>query len=386
MDFCADLKKWTQMLLTDDDAPLVNSVSYGWQGNMTVVHCADEKVASIDKDFSSLAAKGITIIFSSGDSGSGYAPDCTGVKDTALDGEVDRSILVPELQVCCEIAGQIGGKSAGPNPSWQFEEPGGPDVEVGGDSSADRRQLRRGPPGPKMGNCTIFKEGAVTGAFAQPKTSCGGPIASPNPAVSLFPSWPASSQWVTAVGGTRFIGQKEGNAEMATDQFGSGGGFSSFISQSPDATWQSATVAKYFTSVNKTTLPPASSYDPNGRATPDVSALGEGYLVYVAGRLGSVGGTSASTPAFAGMVSLINEALLQKGGKALGFLNPFLYKNEADGFTDITVGTNAIGRGTGPIAYGWSTAPGWDPATGMGTPVFGALLQAAEKAQEFDER
>eukprot|EP01052_Picozoa_sp_SAG31_P056452 SAG31_NODE_16174_length_720_cov_0.882448_1_plen_83_part_10 len=54
-----------------------------------------------------------------------------------------------------------------------------------------------------------------------------------------------------------------------------------------------------------------------------------GYQVVTDGHLGSVGGTSASTPAFAGMISLINEALLQQGGKPLGFLNPFLYQNEA---------------------------------------------------------
>lgn len=46
-------------------------------------------------------------------------------------------------------------------------------------------------------------------------------------------------------------------------------------------------------------------------------------------------------------------------------------------------GTNAIGRGTGPTAYGWVAAKGWDPATGMGTPLFGALLKAAEAAQEL---
>jgi|EP01046_Picozoa_sp_COSAG06_P029699 hypothetical protein len=46
-------------------------------------------------------------------------------------------------------------------------------------------------------------------------------------------------------------------------------------------------------------------------------------------------------------------------------------------------GTNAIGRGTGPIAYGWTAAEGWDPATGMGTPLFGALLKAAMEAQHL---
>lgn len=69
-----------------------------------------------------------------------------------------------------------------------------------------------------------------------------------------------------------------------------------------------------------------------------------GYQIVADGHLGSVGGTSASAPAFAGMISLINEALLQKGGKQLGFLNPFLYKNEATGFTDVTVGASAPPR------------------------------------------
>jgi subtilase family serine protease len=58
--------------------------------------------------------------------------------------------------------------------------------------------------------------------------------------------------------------------------------------------------------------------------------------------LQQVGGTSASTPMFAGVVSLLNEAREQKGMKRLGFLNPFLYQNAA-AFTDVTVGTNAIG-------------------------------------------
>jgi subtilase family serine protease len=270
MDFCADLKSWTQMLLTDEEAPLVNSVSYGWQGNLTQVQCSDEKVASIDADFSKLAAKGISIIFASGDSGSGYTPDCTGVAGTALEGEVLRSIAVPEAMVCCEIAGQIGGKAAGSNPNWQFRSGGGPDS--GGSS---HRHLRNGPP-PKMGNCSIFRQGSVSGTTPDPKTVSGGPAASPNPTIALYPSWPASSPWVTAVGGTRFQDQKQDQPEMATDQFGSGGGFSSFIKQSPDASWQSAAVAKYFTAVNHTTLPPSTSYDPLGRATPDVSALAEG--------------------------------------------------------------------------------------------------------------
>ena len=59
------------------------------------------------------------------------------------------------------------------------------------------------------------------------------------------------------------------------------------------------------------------------------------------GKVAPVGGTSASTPAFAGLVSLINDARLSAGGKAMGFLNPWIYKNQ-DCFT---------GRGQGQQRY-----------------------------------
>ena len=72
-----------------------------------------------------------------------------------------------------------------------------------------------------------------------------------------------------------------------------------------------------------------------GRGTPDVSALGEGYQVIVGGRPTSVGGTSASSPAFASMISLLNEARITGGKKPMGLLNPFLYLN-ADAFTDVS--------------------------------------------------
>ena len=63
----------------------------------------------------------------------------------------------------------------------------------------------------------------------------------------------------------------------------------------------------------------------------------------------------------------------------LGFLNPWLYAN-ADAFTDVTVGTNAIGHQPGrpgPVGatpYGFNCTAGWDPVTGLGTPRFGELL------------
>lgn len=229
------------------------------------------------------------------------------------------------------------------------------------------------------GECYIYssvtKFGPVTGSNA---SSGGKGIADP-PHAELFPSWPASSPWVTAVGATRFAGQLVGNEEVVCDQFGSGGGFSSMFSQD-DAPWQKEAVAKYVS--QGPTLPKwpkKSMFDPNGRATPDVAALGEGYQVFVQSGIQSVGGTSASSPAFAGLISLINEARLQAGSPPMGFLNPFLYKN-ADAFFDVVKGTNAHPRGPGDTPYGYAAAEGWDAATGLGTPHFDKLLSAALKA------
>ena len=70
--FCQQLHEWTQKLLADDaSTPLVNSASYGWQGNLTSIGCPLSAQTAIDDDFAKLAAKGITLIIASGDYGSG---------------------------------------------------------------------------------------------------------------------------------------------------------------------------------------------------------------------------------------------------------------------------------------------------------------------------
>jgi len=114
---------------------------------------------------------------------------------------------------------------------------------------------------------------------ADPSINSGGPAVSGPAPATYYPSWPASSPWVTAVGATRFIDQKEGGDEMASDQFGSGGGFSSMFNQS-DAPWQVDAVAAYVKQgPHLPKWPPAGSVPFHGRATPDVSGLGEGYQV-----------------------------------------------------------------------------------------------------------
>merc|ERR1712137_1084215 len=120
-----------------------------------------------------------------------------------------------------------------------------------------------------------------------------------------------------------------------------------------------------------------------GRATPDVSALAEQFEVVTSGPFGgfetiAVGGTSASTPTWGGIISLLNEECLSASGgsKTLGFINPLFYQN-ADAFTDITQGSNAIGQN---VKSGWKCTAGWDAVTGLGTPKFAQLQNVVRSA------
>ena len=184
----------------------------------------------------------------------------------------------------------------------------------------------------------------------------------------LSPSYPASIPHAVAVGATYFINGATG-PEQATTQFGSGGGFSyGFTAPS----YQTSAISTYLSTV---TLPTQFAYKKGGRGTPDVSALGEQFAVEANGAVMCVGGTSASSPSFAGMVTLLNEVCLAESGKSLGFANPLFYQNPGM-FNDVTHGTNAIGGNT----EGWAAIKGWDASTGLGTPDFAAMLKVVQKA------
>ena len=159
---------------------------------------------------------------------------------------------------------------------------------------------------------------------------------------------------------------------MATDQFGSGGGFSHWIPRDPEASYQDDAVSAYLSSVDTASpFPPADAFNKDGRANPDVSALGEGFNIVLDGHVVAIGGTSASTPLFAGLVGLLNEARLAKGGKAMGFLNPWIYQN-SDAFHDVTSGKNTGGSFKGT---GFEAIAGWDAASGWGTPNFAEMAK-----------
>ncbi|KAK7470306.1 hypothetical protein VKT23_001737 [Stygiomarasmius scandens] len=171
----------------------------------------------------------------------------------------------------------------------------------------------------------------------------------------FIPGFPASCPFVTAVGGTEFI-----NPEIAV--FFSGGGFSNFFAR---PSYQDKAVTKFLDALPKGTF--KGLFNPNGRAIPDVAAQGERFRVFVGGQAVSVAGTSASSPAFTGIVALLNDVRLKAGQPPLGFLNPLLY-SIPEGFNDITIGNNP-GCGTD----GFNATVGWDAVTGLGTPNFGKL-------------
>ncbi|KAF8165634.1 peptidase S8/S53 domain-containing protein [Crassisporium funariophilum] len=196
-------------------------------------------------------------------------------------------------------------------------------------------------------------------------------------ATRFIPGFPASCPFVTAVGGTTGI-----NPETAVTRFFSGGGFSNYFSR---PSYQDKAVQGFLDSLPKGLYKglfnPSVPYPillrivltgralhSNGRAFPDVAAQGDLFKIFVGGRTGLIGGTSASSPAFTGFVSLLNDARLKAKLPPLGFLNPFLYSKGFAGLNDITIGHNS-GCGT----PGFNATKGWDPVTGLGTPNFGKL-------------
>ncbi|KAJ5215379.1 uncharacterized protein N7498_001786 [Penicillium cinerascens] len=194
------------------------------------------------------------------------------------------------------------------------------------------------------------------------------------------PDFPATCPYLTAVGATVIpLGASaKDHKEQAVSSFPSGGGFSNIYKQ-PE--YQANAVAEYFSTANPT-YPYYESvnndsfaanggiYNRIGRGYPDVSAIGDNVVIFNEGLPTSIGGTSASSPVFASILTRINEERLAANKSTVGFVNPVLYAHP-DAFFDITKGDNP-GCGTN----GFSAGVGWDPVTGLGSPNYPALLKA----------
>ena len=148
-----------------------------------------------------------------------------------------------------------------------------------------------------------------------------------------------------------------------------GGGFSDTFAA---PAYQAAAIAAYKANP-AANLPPQSAWNATGRAYPDLSALAgskNAYCVAVGSLMNGVYGTSAATPVAAAIFARLNGIREKSGKPRLGFLNPWIYKN-ADAFHDVTSGCNNHG-----LRYGFTAVQGWDPASGVGTPNFAAMVKA----------
>lgn len=211
-----------------------------------------------------------------------------------------------------------------------------------------------------MGRSILFASGdqGVCG-----REGCGFGIFKPK---SAKPDFPGGSPYITVVGGTNFAGAGIGDEEVWN---AGGGGFSNTFAI-PD--YQAAAVAAYKASPDANLPDPKKlAWNNTGRGYPDIAALGgtkTPYCIASGGRFEGVAGTSAACPVAAGVFAKLNGIRLAAGGKPLGFLNPFIYKNPS-AFHDVTSGMN----NAPPNKLGFTAIKGWDASSGMGTPNFEAL-------------
>jgi subtilase family serine protease len=193
-------------------------------------------------------------------------------------------------------------------------------------------------------------------------------------------SWPATSPWVLTVGGTNLTltpANTIASSGVWNDteypspyqQAAAGGGGVSTFEKRP--WWQPA-------------IPSQSTY----RMVPDVAAFADpspGYVIVCSHEvqgcgpspgqsIAYVGGTSAATPLVAGMIALWDQQAKQSGLPNPGFVPPLLYsiaKQSQGSFLDITSGGNAVFGGVSCCA----AAPGFDLASGLGSPLANQIVQ-----------
>jgi subtilase family serine protease len=171
--------------------------------------------------------------------------------------------------------------------------------------------------------------------------------------------YPASDPFVLAVGGTRLVLNSRGRNETAWQ--GSGGGFSKLFSE---PSYQHGLPA------------PTQRLLHGRRGLPDVALnAASPILIYWRGRWRLAGGTSASAPQWAGLIALADSA----AGHDLGTIQAALYRlagsprYHAD-LNDITSGSIKDPPGSESKQTPLRAAPGWDAATGLGSPRAASLL------------
>jgi subtilase family serine protease len=206
-------------------------------------------------------------------------------------------------------------------------------------------------------NVTIFSSSGDSG------------VANPDTHGNIYPfptvNYPASSSYVTAVGGTSLTADTQGNYQSEVGWNGSGGGISQYFAEpSYEVSYLPQSIQ---TQLNNHRGLPDISYnaDPNTSILIYGSFIGSGAFYFI-------GGTSEGSPQWAGIIADAN----QFNGQPLGFLNPKLYALGAGSqyktlYHDILTGNNSSHG-----IQGYNAGPGWDFVTGWGTLDASQLIHA----------
>ncbi len=231
------------------------------------------------------------------------------------------------------------------------------------------------------------------------------------------PDWPAVSPWVTAVGGTSLAvgadggylfetGWETGRSDLKNGEWtpappgnytgGAGGGTSRIFVQ---PAYQAGVVPDSIATANGTR-------PGRMRTVPDVAAIGDPNTGFLVGQTQAfpdgtskyseyrIGGTSLSSPVYAGLVAIAQ----QKAGHVFGFANPLFYasagsaafhdvvppasplavarnnyNNSVDDSDGYLVSLRSLDVDSGLTIH---TRPGYDDVTGVGTPNGAAWLSA----------
>jgi subtilase family serine protease len=219
--------------------------------------------------------------------------------------------------------------------------------------------------------------------------------------------WPASSPYVTAVGGTQlqdgwtwdptsdipFLADGSFNPAYFAATAGGGRNYVWNESWLPAASGGGPSAIYPRPSWQSSVLPEQG----NHRLVPDVAwnaAVNGGVLVYISaypdynGPAGfyTYGGTSAASPQVAALTALANERRAAEAKPPIGNVNPAIYASGGAWFNDVTAATlgtaasgqlvnnndwdfNGLGQAVTPGAVaGWDTLPGYDMTTGWGAP------------------
>jgi subtilase family serine protease len=228
----------------------------------------------------------------------------------------------------------------------------------------------------------IFKKAASMGVTVMASSGDNG-VTNPNDLVNHQSywktpnvSWPASDPYVLAVGGTSLTISDANGAYGSEVAWGNGNGASggglSILYKEPS--YQQKNLANQSMLQGKRGIPdvafPADVnyllYESNDPTTIDVSRWPHWNLI---------GGTSASSPCWAGIIAIANQMSTQTGGSSLGYIQPGLYSLQGKDFHDITQGDNNFARVTG-----YQAGTGYDLVTGWGTPIADQLVPALVQA------